>query len=72
MARFKNISGADRHVGRADGRVVEAGSVMAVDGDVTEEIEDAYIVGQGDEARAWPKETWERIPETKSSKGAGE
>lgn len=68
MARFKNISGVDVHVGRADGRVVEAESITAVDGDVTAQTEDAYIVGEGDDARAWPKETWELIPETKSSK----
>jgi hypothetical protein len=72
VARFKNISGADLRVGRAEGRLVEAGDVTAVDGDVAEETDDAYILGEGDEARAWPKATWELIPETKSSKKAGE
>lgn len=71
MARFKNISGEDRRVGRADGRLVETGSVTAAVGDVTEETGDAYIVGSGDEARAWPKATWELVPEPKSS-GKGE
>ncbi|MGW0805949.1 hypothetical protein [Nonomuraea sp. NPDC002799] len=66
MARFKNISGEDRRVGRADGRLVEAGSVTAA-GDMAEETDDAYIVGEGDEARSWPKSTWELVPEAKTS-----
>lgn len=68
MARFKNVSGEDRRVGRAEGSLVEAGKVTAVDDEVTKELEDAYIVGEGDEARAWPKDTWELMPEPKSSK----
>lgn len=69
MARFKNVSGEDRRVGRADGPLVEAGKVTAADGDVTEQTDDAYIVGEGDEARAWPKETWELMQEPQSKKG---
>lgn len=72
MARFKNVSGEDRRVGRADGPLVEADSVTQVDGDVTEELDDAYIVGEGDEARAWPKSTWRLLDEPKTSKKAGE
>lgn len=71
MARFKNISGEDRRVGRADGPLVEAGTVTSVDGAVTAQTDDAYIVGEGDDARAWPKSTWELLPEPKSS-GKGE
>lgn len=65
MARFKNVSGDDRHVGRPDGPVVKAGDVVNVDGEVSEELDDAYIVGDGDDARSWPKSTWELIPEAK-------
>ncbi|MCT9932450.1 hypothetical protein N5079_19805 [Planotetraspora sp. A-T 1434] len=68
MARFKNISGDDRHVGRADGPVVRAGDVTSIDGGVVEELDDAYIVGEGDDARAWPKETWELVSEAKTRK----
>lgn len=68
MARFKNISGDDRHVGRPDGPVVKAGDVIAVDGDVVEALADAYIVGDGDNARSWAKETWELLPEAKSKR----
>ncbi|MEV4173981.1 hypothetical protein [Nonomuraea sp. NPDC049709] len=71
MARFKNISGTDVHVGRTDGRVVEAGKVIAVDGEVTEQTDEAYIVGAGDDARAWPRATWELVSEPKSSVKAG-
>jgi hypothetical protein len=68
VARFKNISGEDRRFGRAEGPLVKAGDVTAVEADMVEELEDAYIVGEGDDARAWPKNTWELIPELKSSK----
>ncbi|MEU8270828.1 hypothetical protein AB0B89_27180 [Sphaerisporangium sp. NPDC049002] len=63
MARFKNKSGDELHIGRADGRRVDAGEVIEVDGELTEEIDDAYIVGKGDDERAWPKETWELVKE---------
>jgi hypothetical protein len=72
VARFKNVSGEDRRVGHADGPLVEAGTITAVPGDVTGQSDDAYIVGDGDEARAWPKATWEMVPEPKSSTGKGE
>lgn len=70
MARFKNVSGEGRRVGRSDGQLVAAGEVTQVDGAVTESG-DAYVVGEGDEARAWPKATWELLPEPKSN-GKGE
>lgn len=70
MTRFKNISGADLHVGRADGPAVKAGDVAVVDDEVVEEIDDAYIVGEGGDARTWPKATWELLKD--GSKGKGE
>jgi 2-phospho-L-lactate guanylyltransferase (CobY/MobA/RfbA family) len=75
VARLKNIAGVDVHVGRADGPLVAAGDVTQVDGDVTEDLADAYILGEGDEARAWPKSTWQLLVEPTSSstsKKAGE
>jgi hypothetical protein len=66
VARFRNISGAGMHVGRADGPLVEAGDVTAVGGDVTQQDGDAYVVGEGEHARAWPKALWELVPEAKS------
>ena len=64
MAKFRNISGDDRNLGRIDGLPVKAGDVAVVPGEVTEELPDAYIVGTGEAARAWPKETWQLIKET--------
>lgn len=58
MARFKNISGDELFLHRAEGPSVKPDEIVEVDGEVTEEIEDAYIVGSGDSARAWPKATW--------------
>jgi len=70
VARFRNISGDDRHVGRADGPTTTADAVVVVEGDVVEEIDDAYIVGEGGDARAWPKATWELVKETGGSQAA--
>lgn len=73
MARFRNISAEDRHVGRSDGPVTKAGDVVVADGDVVAEIGDAYIVGEGGDARAWPTETWELLKEAKDApKKSGE
>jgi hypothetical protein len=75
VARFKNISGSDLRVGRADGPTVKAGDVFAVDGEVLEQIDDAYIVGTREDeggVRAWPKQTWELLPEPTTSTQRGE
>lgn len=67
MTRFKNISDADLHVGRADGPSVKAGEVTVVDDEVVEEIDDAYIVGEDGDARAWPKATWELLKDVSNN-----
>ncbi|WP_219512740.1 hypothetical protein [Nonomuraea ceibae] len=73
VSRFKNVSGAALRVGRVDGPLVEAGDVTRAAGQVTSQTEDAYIVGEGDQARAWPKATWELLPpEAKTSRKDGE
>lgn len=64
MAKFRNISGVDRNLGRINGLPVKAGDVAVTPGEVTEELPDAYIVGAGDQARAWPKETWQLVKDT--------
>lgn len=63
MPRFKNKTGDELHMQHAEGPTVGPGEVVQVDGDVVEEIDDAYIVGTGDDARAWPKATWELLKE---------
>lgn len=86
MARFKNVSGEDRRVGRAEGPLVEADKVTVAHGELLAELDDAYVTGNAGDmvidpdtqersftgtARAWPKETWELLPEPKSI-GKGE
>ncbi len=74
MARFKNISGEDLRVGRADGPLVEAGEVVTLDDDAAvDDAGDAWVVGEGDDARAWPKATWELLDKPKGkTAGKGE
>ncbi|MEU0797176.1 hypothetical protein ABZ342_44540 [Amycolatopsis sp. NPDC005961] len=38
---------------------------IVVSGEVAEENEDAYIVGEGDEARAWSKTLWALVTKQK-------
>lgn len=65
MPKFKNISGDTlevRGLRAYDTTPVEAGKYAEVDGEVTAGLEDdadAYVVGEGDQARAWPKALWE-------------
>jgi hypothetical protein len=84
MPRFRNRSGVDLRLGRADGPEVKAGDVLQVDGEVLADVGDAIVIGtpKVDEelhpdtgerlgftgnARAWPKATWDLIPESKSA-----
>lgn len=60
--RFTNISGDGvvlfAPTGHPDAMQVAADGEVEVPGDITSELDDAYIVGEGDDARAWPKATW--------------
>lgn len=67
MLKFKNITGARLDVFRPaelGGSGVDDGGVVEVDGTVTEELADAYLVGEGTSARAWPKSQWELVKES--------
>ncbi len=61
MARLKN-TGDPVHVYAPEGDqrslLVDTDQIVEVPGEVTEELDDAYIVGHGDDARAWPKSRW--------------
>lgn len=65
MARFKNVSGSDLSVfspaGFPSSFLAEDGQVVEVPGEVTSETDDAYVVGEDDHARAWPKAQWEAV-----------
>lgn len=62
MARMVNI-GAPVHLFKPgadlDSLLVERGQVVEVPGAVAAELDDAYVIGDGDNARAWPMAQWE-------------
>lgn len=68
--RLKNITNDALSVnapeGHPDSHLVEPGEVLQVPGD-SKETDDAYIVGKGDDARAYPKAIWKREAQAKSS-----
>ncbi|MFD9943198.1 hypothetical protein ACFWYW_14605 [Nonomuraea sp. NPDC059023] len=63
MLRFKNISGEHLQLGRGDGPSVEPGQIIIVDAELAEQTSDAYLVGADEQARAWPRTTWELVHE---------
>ena len=67
--KLKNVSGEVLYVGRPDGKRVDVGEVIEVDGAVAKDgPEDAFLIGEGDDARLWPKAHWD-VPATSSKKG---
>lgn len=62
MARFKNIGEAPVHVfspaGFPSSFLAEPDQIIEVPGEVAEETDDAYILGEDGHARAWPKAQW--------------
>jgi hypothetical protein len=63
VPKFKNV-GLDVHAQKnalAGGPLVASGEVFEVDGEVTAELDDGYVVGSGDDARVWPKAQWELV-----------
>lgn len=64
MLKFKNVGPYRVDVfkpAELGGKQVDAGDVLEVDGTVTEELDDAYLVGEGGAARLWPKAQWELV-----------
>lgn len=65
MARFRNTTKAPLALiapaRRPDSHSVAAGDEVEVKGDITQTTDDAYIVGEGDQARAYPKALWEVV-----------
>lgn len=64
MIRFKNL-GAACHAfypaGHTDSVEVDAGGLLEVGGELTEELADAYLVSDGGIVRAWPKARWQLV-----------
>lgn len=63
MARFKNVSGEELLLfargGQADSLPVPPDGVVDVPGEVTAELADGVVVGDGADARAWPSALWQ-------------
>ena len=65
MARLNNVSGnpVDLYAsaGEANSYRVGAGEIVEVPGECAdpEQLPDAYSIGDGDDARLWPKSAWE-------------
>jgi hypothetical protein len=56
---LRNVSGEPLNLGRPDGRLVDVDEVIHVEGDVSKDSpDDAYVIGDGDDARAYPKSLW--------------
>jgi hypothetical protein len=60
--RFKNDTDTDLVLfgptGHPDAYICEAGAIVEIPGDITEETDDAFVVGDGDDARTWAKSVW--------------
>lgn len=68
MAKFKNqLDRCDLYApaGHPDSCQVDAGQVVEIPGVVSAETEDAYILGEGDKARALPKSRWQLVTDPK-------
>lgn len=56
---LKNVSGGPVALGRADGRRIDDGEVIHVEGKVSKDSpDDAYLIGEGDDARLYPHSVW--------------
>ena len=63
MTKFVNKGeGIDHYYpgGHPDSLRVDAGQVVDVGDLKVEELDDCYLVGEGDDVRAWPKTRWEQ------------
>lgn len=70
MLKFRNVGPGIAAFKPAElgGKPVESGDVIEVDGEVTGEVDDAYLVGEGDNVRAWPKAQWELVKDKPAAK----
>lgn len=72
MAKLKNVSGEVVNLGSPDGKRIEVGEVVDFEGTVSKDSpEDAYLIGEGDDARLYPKSQWQATGgKAKSDDGA--
>lgn len=58
---LKNVSGGGLYLGRPDGRYIDDGEVIHVEGKLAakkDQPDDAYLIGEGDDARLYPHAIW--------------
>ena len=59
---LRNTSGEPLLLGAADGRRVDADEVVRVEGVLAKsQPDDAVVIGEGDEARAYPTSLWSKV-----------
>lgn len=59
---LRNISGEPLLLGLSDGRRVDADEVVRIEGSLAkEQPEDAVVIGEGDDARAYPTSLWSKV-----------
>ena len=64
---LRNTSGEPLHLGSSDGRRVDPDEVVRVEGSLAkDQPEDAIVIGDGDNARAYPTSTWTKVATGKS------
>ncbi len=64
---LRNISGEPLLLGLRDGRRVDADEVVRVEGSLAKsQPDDATVIGEGDDARAYPASLWSKVATGKS------
>lgn len=64
---LRNISGEPLHLGLREGRLVAVDEVVRIEGSLAKsQPEDAIVIGEGDDARAYPKSHWSKVATGKS------
>lgn len=64
---LRNISGEPLQLGLHGGRRVDPDEVVRIEGPLAKtQPEDAIVIGEGDDARAYPTATWSKVATGKS------
>lgn len=59
---LRNISGEPLYLGLRTGRRVEPDEVVRIEGSLAkDQPEDAVVIGDGDDARAYPTSLWSKV-----------
>lgn len=65
---LRNTSGGPLHLGTADGKLVDEDEVIHVEGKLAkDQPDDAIVIGDGDDARAWPTALWTKVGTAKNA-----